>query len=317
MECSDKHLESFITFIQSIIPDSFNMDHIIREIIEDIKSTSHHTAINGGDEKHVSSSCESPPSSSSSPKAIFLQIWGSFMTIILVCFIFSCVQQFAQYYQFVMDSQKSEMLRLKIKKEIRETLISPSSGILRLPPSSKKQNRRRLHSISQSVNKSPAPVPKNDDDVAARYHHILLTSSTSTQLGTPTHMHTTTTNSPYLQTNQVLCVDECDKELTKPPSDTFSSPLLRLRSPVKRSLRKSQLSLQSPQIEPVNENISPSCANSNAITLRSTAAKGISDSSASDSFVNDENANMNSYVCDDYEGSTPAKGCSKRLFGNC
>jgi hypothetical protein len=122
-------MNDMISFVKSITPEHMALDIYLRNIVHDIQH-------------HASNSTITDNNSDVSNTSFLKQLWSTILTVILITFILSCTQQFAQYYVYVLDTKKSEILREKIKKEVKEKLISPSSGILRLPLSTAKKNRK-------------------------------------------------------------------------------------------------------------------------------------------------------------------------------
>ena len=54
------------------------------------------------------------------------------MTVFISLFVLSCIQQFAQYYQLTIDDAESQRLRESLPDSIKEMLVSPGSGRIRL-----------------------------------------------------------------------------------------------------------------------------------------------------------------------------------------
>lgn len=120
-----------IQLIQQIIPDRFELDHYIREIIEESRKNFQSSLQN----KTVEATTTAVAASAStfSTKEIFLFWWQIFMTSLLSIFFFSCVSHFAQYYCMILDKEDSNKLRKRIPKSVRHQISSPVTGRLKLP----------------------------------------------------------------------------------------------------------------------------------------------------------------------------------------
>ena len=147
---SEYYLERLVIFLQNITPDSLHLDSFIREALEEIKHSS---------KKDISLSSSSIASAAggaagsagdvitgstiavaATPGSTLLYIWGTVMTLILCYFVFSCLEQFAQYYQATLDKLKSDELRGMLPSKVLESLRSPT-GLLRLPPPTARKTR--------------------------------------------------------------------------------------------------------------------------------------------------------------------------------
>jgi hypothetical protein len=76
------------------------------------------------------------------------------MTCILCYFVYSCLEQFAQYFQATIDKIKSEELRALLPIKVLDALRSPT-GLLRLPPPSAKKMQRSSKSNGVSLAEIP------------------------------------------------------------------------------------------------------------------------------------------------------------------
>lgn len=63
------------------------------------------------------------------------------MSLILISFAISCMTQFAQYYQLLLDQEESNQLRSKLSPIVIQSITSPTTGRLNLPPPSTKKRK--------------------------------------------------------------------------------------------------------------------------------------------------------------------------------
>jgi hypothetical protein len=54
------------------------------------------------------------------------------MAVFISLFVLSCIQQLAQYYQFTIDEAESQIMRESLPENIKNMLVSPNSGKIRL-----------------------------------------------------------------------------------------------------------------------------------------------------------------------------------------
>lgn len=113
-------MEKLVSILQGLVPDSLDLDEAVRQAFEDIRSNSH-TAVA---DAHDSSKTEKSPITLSF-------VWGSMMTTILCLFLVSCIQQFAQFYQTMLNGLESERLRSLLSTR---QLRSVSASNLRRSP---------------------------------------------------------------------------------------------------------------------------------------------------------------------------------------
>jgi hypothetical protein len=141
-------MEVLIRSLQHVVPDSFQLDQRIREVLEEgresFKSIGNKnngginsrsgigSKISGGDETKTAAA--SSVGIEMSTGAVFLFWWKILMCTLLCLFFMSCVSQFAQYYQMTLDQADSNKLRKRLPSNVRMELVSPSSGRLKLPP---------------------------------------------------------------------------------------------------------------------------------------------------------------------------------------
>lgn len=111
-------MERFILVAQNIVPDQFNLDTKIRKLLEDFKKSSHEAINNGGAQN-----------SSGVDVLSFSFLWSAMMTIILIFFLMSCIQQFAQFYQTMKNNIESDRLRSLLPPHLRDGSGSPIKSI--------------------------------------------------------------------------------------------------------------------------------------------------------------------------------------------
>lgn len=137
-------MEQLIWLIQSLTPDFFNLDKTIREVIEEARQNFQDinrdaakaaaAAASGGDIK--AGLLASSEGMHRSAGEMFIFWWQIFMGSLLFVFFVSCISHFAQFYQLTLDQQESKRMRQRIPSSVRQELLSPGSGRLRLPPPS-------------------------------------------------------------------------------------------------------------------------------------------------------------------------------------
>lgn len=146
--CSEEYMEVLIRSLQHVVPDSFQLDQRIREVLEEgresfksignknngviYSSSGSGSNISGGDEAKTAATAAVGIEMSTG--AVFLFWWKILMCTLLCLFFVSCVSQFAQYYQMTLDQADSNKLRKRLPSNVRMELVSPSSGRLKLPP---------------------------------------------------------------------------------------------------------------------------------------------------------------------------------------
>ena len=140
-------MEVLIRSLQHVVPDSFQLDQRIREVLEEgresfksignknnvVINSSSGSNISGGDEAKTAATTAAVGIEMSTG-AVFLFWWKILMCTLLCLFFASCVSQFAQYYQMTLDQADSNKLRKRLPSNVRMELVSPSSGRLKLPP---------------------------------------------------------------------------------------------------------------------------------------------------------------------------------------
>lgn len=128
--CSEKYLEILIQLLQQLTPDSLQCDKIIREVLEESRSSFHKQVTDSMNAADVGSkrsggsggSSSSSKSSSSVANQVFFW-WQMFMAFILLSFFLSCVAHFAQYHQLTLDNE--EIRKLKKQLGIFSPVNSP------------------------------------------------------------------------------------------------------------------------------------------------------------------------------------------------
>ncbi len=113
-------MEEIIDVIQTLLPDSLNLDLAVRQLFEDIRQNSHSAVANA----HAGHSVDKS-------EITFSFIWGCMMTAILFFFLVSCIQQFAQFYQTMLNGLESDRLRSLLSTRHLRTM---SAGNLRRSP---------------------------------------------------------------------------------------------------------------------------------------------------------------------------------------
>ena len=114
-------MERLILVLQDLIPDSLGLDEAVRTAFEDIRSNSHSAV----------AAAHSADRAEKSGGITFSFLWSTMMTIILCFFLISCIQQFAQFYQTMLDGLESDRLRSLISTR---QLRAISMGSLRRSP---------------------------------------------------------------------------------------------------------------------------------------------------------------------------------------
>lgn len=148
--CSEEYLEMIIRILQRLSPDHLQLDSAIREILEQGRE-SFQRKIN----HHASSSNQviTPMQTSTVSEQVFLT-WQLFMAAVLITFALSCVSEFAQYYQRILDDQVIQKLKLRLPESVLKEISSPSGRIHLPPPRSSKRSRGRSSSASSAEGKS-------------------------------------------------------------------------------------------------------------------------------------------------------------------
>lgn len=116
---SEEHLDTLIQVLQRITPDALHLDKYIHDTLKELKKSTlgENGAIAAGESRKVDSSALKS----------FMLVWQVFMTIVLIYFVLSCVQHFAQYYQSVLDSEKEKKISAKYLSKLHSDNNSNSS----------------------------------------------------------------------------------------------------------------------------------------------------------------------------------------------
>lgn len=138
---SEKYLEIVIRTLQSIVPDSFHLDTFIREALEDFQDSSQKELKKQQADASAVNSGESPPETTHHGHSTLANLWSTFLACILIYFTLSCVQHFAQFYQAMLDKEKSDSYKMKLPSHVKKSLLSPVSGRIKLPPPTPKSVR--------------------------------------------------------------------------------------------------------------------------------------------------------------------------------
>eukprot|EP00602_Paraphysomonas_sp_CaronLab_P011099 CAMPEP_0185023178 /NCGR_PEP_ID=MMETSP1103-20130426/5863_1 /TAXON_ID=36769 /ORGANISM="Paraphysomonas bandaiensis, Strain Caron Lab Isolate" /LENGTH=571 /DNA_ID=CAMNT_0027555635 /DNA_START=68 /DNA_END=1783 /DNA_ORIENTATION=+ len=145
---SERYLEVFIRTLQRLVPDGLHLDAYIREALEEFQESSQREIQQqeGGEEVNTHSS---------HGHSALAHAWSILMTVILVYFSLSCVQHFAQFYQAMIDKEKSDSYKMQLAPHVRRGLTSPVSGRIKLPPPTPK---------SKIKAPPPTPTPPSSQD---------------------------------------------------------------------------------------------------------------------------------------------------------
>ena len=124
-EDSEKYLDKLIQFLQFLAPDSLQIDKSIRDSLLDLKLSAQHGNTNAATVSVVATDqilngkssggeidSSERGSSDGSTLQFFVFIWQIFMSIVLIFFVVSLVQHFAQYYQSILDAVRSHIVPL-------------------------------------------------------------------------------------------------------------------------------------------------------------------------------------------------------------
>lgn len=180
---SAEYMELMINLLQRLTPDSLQLDHYIRQALEESRESFH---------KNVHKGEAVDEAGGGGIGQAFMFWWQIFMTSVLTMFFLSCISHFAQFYQLTLDQEDSNKLRRRLPNNVRDQIISPNSGRLKLPPPTPVTARRaRLSARSESAKKSKCtakkldqvqesdenPVDKLEDDYFDRLQSSIVNSS--------------------------------------------------------------------------------------------------------------------------------------------
>ena len=163
-------MESLIGILQRLTPDSLNLDEMIRDSFEGIRSSSHSAV----------AAAHSGEASVESSGISFKFLWGAMMTTILCFFLISCISQFAQFYQTMLNGLESDRLRSLLSTR---QLRAMSSGTLRRSPAAD-----LFFSGSPHIGTSPMPLmgsaakyfaQKMESQKSPKYDLVYLSTSSA------------------------------------------------------------------------------------------------------------------------------------------
>ena len=120
-------MEMRIKLLQYLAPDGLNIDSLIREVLEETKSSFENMS-RGVEVK------EKKGGDKATPGELFFFYWQLLMMVLLAAFALSCVSVIAQHRQLVLDNAVSKRLRNRLPHSVRLDITSPKSGRLILPP---------------------------------------------------------------------------------------------------------------------------------------------------------------------------------------
>lgn len=167
---SQEYMELMIRLLQRLSPDTLQLDHYIRQVLEESRESFHKNVHKGSAEDNADSE---------GIGQAFTFWWQIFMTSVLTMFFLSCISHFAQFYQLTLDQEDSNKLRRRLPHNVRDEIISPNSGRLKLPPPTPVTARRaRLSAKSESAKKPTKTTIKKLDQVQESEENVLQEEST-------------------------------------------------------------------------------------------------------------------------------------------
>ena len=102
---SEEYLESLISFLQFLTPDSLQLDKSIHDTLHDLQHSAREAHSNDASEQaDAASNGNSEEGSDGHALKTLLFMWQLLMIIILLYFTFSLIQHFARYYQSILDT---------------------------------------------------------------------------------------------------------------------------------------------------------------------------------------------------------------------
>jgi len=93
-------MEALILLLQRLTPDWLQLDAFIRVALEEGKKSFQKSGVQS-----------TPTSAEDSKGSILLRLWAFLMTLVLLGFLISCIEQSAQFYQTMLDRQELEKLK--------------------------------------------------------------------------------------------------------------------------------------------------------------------------------------------------------------
>ena len=176
--CSEKYVQMLIQTLQYLAPDNWNIDGVIKEILEDMRASfQNYQSTKANDDKKGSYSAST-----------FLFWWQLFMGLLLFSFFVSCISQFAQHYQFLIDTEESNKLRSRLPNSVKLDLMSPTSGRLKLPPPSShiSVTTPTPHSLGSSSSSSSSSSTSSSSSSTSSSSSAVSSSTSSTTSLDPT-----------------------------------------------------------------------------------------------------------------------------------
>jgi hypothetical protein len=177
-------------------PDSLQIDQTIRKLLEEGRGTFQQFSTASSNvsmpSQHFVPSSSSAAAATSAfysflPKLQFASLSEAFayywqsvcMPSILLIFLLSCITQFAQYYQLILDREESQKLRERIPHQIMDDIKSPC-GRLKLPPPTPTKKRKNSIPKNPSV-ESPVLSESSQESMFQQISNILSCDYTMEQ----------------------------------------------------------------------------------------------------------------------------------------
>jgi hypothetical protein len=156
---SEYYLELLIQILQYVVHDSFQVDHIIREVLEEGRASFQKISVEGG--SAASTSTSTLPRTKTQT---FMFFWQTIMLTFLFVFFASSISQFAQYYQMNIDNEEindlRDQLELLIKNGSKDSLTSSASD------QGSSDNELHLHSSVLSPHRAGALSPFSNSSIS-------------------------------------------------------------------------------------------------------------------------------------------------------
>jgi membrane protein YqaA with SNARE-associated domain len=186
--CGEEYMQWVIRMLQHLAPDSWEIDQVIREIIEDGQASFRNIERAKG------------TSTATTSATALLFYWQCIVGTLLFLFFLSCISQFAQFYQLTLDQEESNKLRARLPPKVRESLLSPSgSGRLILPPPTPKTGARgnprvgaqsTVRKVQGTVQAQSTLKPVTEDADEYDCHDALTTTLEGSPVKSPTRSST-------------------------------------------------------------------------------------------------------------------------------
>lgn len=159
--CSEEYLDRIIRIIQHLLPDSWELDQAIRDLLEQGRESFQRKIHETDADRAAAAAAAASGASQSQLSEQLMGLWNIFMTFVLTTFFLSCLAEFAQCYQRVLDDQDAQILRHRVPPHIVEQIASPTSGRWHLPaPTPLKTLRKVRKSLSPLPALPPLSTPK-------------------------------------------------------------------------------------------------------------------------------------------------------------